>query len=287
MATTTSKQMVWHSVKTILGIKNEIASVLNGANYEPDLSATLNAKYNLFPTTKPSTDAAGNVTVPKLGWFGIGINGHYNVTDDNISQARVPKMTNMDIYEPIPFVCVPLDEDLPDYRVKYRMRVIRNVGSIQYVMYYLKPIQLVDSVVQIVRIDPNTQREIAYELDTANLHPIPPVPQTSGVIEGTSAEIQVSQKFMLPISGSEVCDPVSVLYEGDLRRARLSEYGLYTGQEQTMVGYDANGVSFNYNEVICCHLAVHTTTLGMDGSNASNVLDRVVTMTGGNVATLD
>lgn len=280
MATTASKQLVWHSVKTVIGIKNEIAAVLNNSTYSADLETTLNSKYNVFPREKPTS-------VPRLGWFGIGINGHYNVNDENVSQARIPAMTNMDLYSPIPFIAVPLDEDKPDYRTRYRMRTVRNVNGISYVMYYLKPISLVDSAVRIVRIDPITQKEIEYELDTSNLNPIPPIPQTSGIIEGTSAEIQVSQKFMLPIKGSEVCDPVGVLYEGDLRRARLSEYGLYTGEERVLTGYTANNVAFQYNEVVCAQLAVHTTTIGMDGTNSSSVLDRVVTMTGGNVATLD
>lgn len=278
--TTTSKQLVWHSVKTILGIKNEISAILNGSSYSPDLDTTLNSKYNNYPNMSPSS-------VPKLGWFGIGINGHYNVTDTNVSQARIPSMTNMDLYEPIPFVCVPLDEDKADYRVKYRMRHIRTIGSIKYVEYYLKPLQLVDSTIRIVRIDPNTQKEVEYELDSSNLYPVPPIPQTSGVIEGTSAEIQVSQKFMLPISGSEVCDPVSVIYDGDIRRARLSEYGLYTGEEAVVTGYDSSNIAFQYTEVICAQLAVHTTTIGMDGTNPSSVLDRIVTISGGNVAVLD
>lgn len=280
MATTNSKQMVWHSTKTIIGIKNEIASNLAFGDYVPDLSTTLNSKYNTFPNERPTI-------VPKIGWFGIGINGHYNVNDMNASQARIASMTNMDLYTPIPFICVPLDEEKDEYRTKYRMRVVQNIGSIQFVMYYLKPIELIDSNVRIVRIDPNNQREYIYELDSANLHPTPPEPQTTGLIEGVSAEIQVSQRFLLPIRGYEVSQPVSVLYDGDLRLARLSEYGLYTGQEMQKTGYDANSLPFQYTEVICAQLAVHTTTIGMDGSNESNVLDRVVTMTGGNVATLD
>lgn len=286
MATTNSKQMVWHSTKTIIGIKNEIAANLAFGNYEADLNTTLNAKYNIFPNEKP-TDNEGNIIVPKLGWFGIGINGHYNVNDLNASQARIASMTNMDLYTPIPFVCVPIEADELSYRTKYRMRVIQNIGGIQYVMYYLKPIQMVDSSVRIVRVDPNNQKEYVYELNTSNLHPIPPTPQTTGTIEGTSAEIQVSQKFLLPIKGEEVCNPVNVLYDGDLRLARLSEYGLYTGIEKVVTGYDASSSAFNYTEVICAQLSVHTTTIGMDGSNPSNVLDRVVTITGGNVATLD
>ena len=280
MATTNSKQMVWHSTKTIIGIKNEIAANLAFGTYEADLSTTLNAKYNTFPNEKPKS-------VPKLGWFGIGINGHYNVNDLNASQARIASMTNMDLYTPIPFVCLPLDEDKAEFRTKYRMRVVQNIGNIQYVMYYLKPIEMIDSSVRIVRVDPNNQREYLYELDTSNLHPTPPQPQTTGTIEGTSAEIQVSQKFLLPIKGYEVCDPVSRLYDGDLRLARLSEYGLYTGEERRLTGYTAESTAFEYMEVICAQLAVHTTTIGMDGSNSSNILDRVVTMTGGNVATLD
>lgn len=267
--------------RTAIGVKNYMAAILNNSNYTADLTLTLNSFYGVKANEAPEPN-----TVPKLGWFGIGINGHYNINDENKTVARPVKSDNLNLYEPIPFVCVPIDEDKVDYRLKYRMRRIFSIGAVQYVAYYLKPIELIDASVSIVRIDPNTQKEIAYELNPDNLRPTPPLPQTTGTITGTNTDIQVKQRFLLPISGSEIANPVSVLYNGDMAKARLSEYGLFTGQEKTVTGYDSNNIAFQYNEVICAQLSYHTCTDGMSGSDPSSVLNRTITMSGGNLLTL-
>lgn len=279
MATTKAKRVVSHTVKTILGMKNELSALLP-SSYTPDLTCTLNAKYRVFNTEAP-------VNVPILRYFGIGINGHYNVTDTNLSEARIPEMTNMDLYSPIPFICIPLTEDKEAYYKYYRMRVIENINSIPYVKYYLKPIQLQDTSVRIYRTDPVSKQEIVYELNPTNLHPVPKVPNTSGVISGTSTEINVAQRFLLPISGKEVSDVVNVIYDGDLRYAKLSEYGIYCGEERRVEGYDANNQVFTYTEAICAQLATHTCTIGTEATHPSAVLDRLISVSGGNVAMLD
>lgn len=267
--------------RTAIGLENHVNAILKGSTYVPKLNCTLNALYNVVANEAPT---AG--TVPKLGWFGIGINGHENINDNNSTAARAVLADSLNIYRHIPFVLVPLNEDKQEYRLKYRMRALTTINSISYVAYYLKPFVLIDASVKIVRIDPNTQKEIVYELNPDNLRPTPPSPQTSNTI-GSSTEIQVSQQFSLPISGSEVAGPVSVLYDGDLTVARLSEYGLYTGEEKIVTGYDSNNVAFQYPEVVCAQLSWHTCTSGTDASQASSVLNRVITMSGGSLLTMD
>lgn len=265
--------------RTAIGLENHMCAIINNSVYIPKLNTTLNALYDVCASESPKN-------VPKLGWFGIGINGHKNIDDENTTAARTIKADNLNIYEQIPFVLVPLDEDKNDYRLKYRMRRLFSIGSVMYVAYYLKPFELVDTSVRIVRIDPNTNKEVVYELNPDNLRPVPPNPETTGTI-GSSSEIQVNQRFLLPISGSEVAGPVATLYNGNLAKARLSEYGLYTGEEKVVTGYDYNNVPFQYTEVVCAQLSYHTCTSGMDASQSSSVLNRLITMSGGNLLTMD
>lgn len=267
--------------RTAIGLDNHVNAILHGSTYIPKLNCTLNSLYDVSAGEAPT---AG--TVPKVGWFGIGINGHQNITDKNSTAARPVKADNLNLYTHIPFVLVPLNEDKQEYRLKYRMRAIVNINSTMHVAYYLKPFELYDASVRIVRIDPNTQKEIVYELNPDNLRPVAPSPQTSDVV-GATTEIQVYQRFTLPISGSEVAYPVAALYDGDLTMARLSEYGLYTGEEKVVTGYDSNNTAFQYTEVICAQLAWHTCTSGTDASQASSVLNRMITMSGGNLLTMD
>lgn len=265
--------------RTAIGVQNHMAAILHGSTYTPNLAYSINSLYSVHQTESPAY-------VPTIGWFGIGINGHFNIDDMNKTVARPVSPENMNLYTPIPFVCVPLDEDSEEYRIKYRMRRVQALNGIMHVQYYLKSIQLIDSSVRIVRIDPSTNKEIDYELNPSNLTPTPPTPQTTGTISGALSEIQVSQRFLMPISGSEVVNPVSTMYNGDITMARLSEYGLFTGEERVVTGYDSKNTAFQYKEIICAQLSYHTTTSGMDASDPSSVLDKEITMSGGNMLTM-
>lgn len=263
------------SVPTIFGMINQFQGLVD-IPYVNRLDTTLNSKYNVYGSEPPTS-------IPQMKYFGIGIKGFYNVDDNILSQPYSPNAGELDLYQPIPFRCVPIDEDLSaTERAKYRMRVKINVNDVEYWAYYLKVVEITSSAVQVKKITTDNQEE-DYVIDTANLNPVPSKTSTTGVVEGTSGEISVSVSCNCRITGAEVLEAIGVLFEGDTRYAKISEYGIYTGIDKVVSGYDHNDIAFNYTESIYTQLAHKTCTNGDDFSNISTDKTRGVVFENGNV----
>lgn len=259
----TSKKLPELTVKTAIGELNSIEAVLPG-EYPILAGTTLNTKYNVFPNMVDVITKA-----PSLMYFGIGINGFYNTGDRIQGQPYQPKANELDLYEPIPFRCVPVDEDLTTAeRNLYRMRVQKQIRGNNYWCYYLKRLEVVDNSASIVRVDPTTGLEAPYEFSSDYLYPKPVIPEDSGTQEGTLTEIVVTKKVRAAITGNEIYEVINTLYEGDLTMANISEWGLYSGLDQQVAGYDYAGVSFQYTEAIYAQMCYKLCNTG-DGIHSA------------------
>lgn len=257
--TTATFTPLYRITKTILGVTNDLESTLPTTPLY-DINSTLNAKYQVLPKQVP-----GSGQHPTIKYFGIGINGARNVDGTNLSEPQEVSSLNMDIYQPIPFRCVTLDNDLSaTERQQYRMRVVITQSSQQYVCYYLKVITIDDQQVQYTRLDPTTGNEVSYALDYENLTPTPPATSVDGSSNSISSEVDVLVSTNFPLAGTEVLEAVQVLYSGDLRRARITEIGIYTGTDYTTTANDVNNNPFSYTESIMTQLSMHYTFNGVD-----------------------
>jgi len=253
--TTTSITPISQIGKTILGITRELYAY-SGLNPVYDLASSLNAKYQIGQTLAPTA-------LPAIGYFGIGIGGCYNVDSGNLSQPYPVLTTNMDLYTPIPFRCVPIEQDLtPLERASYRMRVQKTINGSAYFLYYLKTITYNQTTVQLTETNPVTALQSPYTLDYTNLNPTQPTVSTSGTITSTATEVNASVTSTLLLTGAEVTEVINVLYAGDLRYAKISEIGLYSGQDQSFT----NG-SVTYTEAMLAQLNMQYTALGDNYSN--------------------
>lgn len=263
------------SVSTILGMLNQTQSLLD-IPYQNNLPTTLNAKYSVLGSVAPPY-------VPNLQYYGIGICGYQNLDDQQYARPFTPKATNMDLYGPIPFRCVPLaNESLYDFS-NYRLRRELIVGATQYVAYYLKKLVFDPQTVQIIHKDA-AGYETAYTLDPSSfLTPIPPTISGSGEIDTNVNRVIVRATAKCEITGAEVNEVIAVLYGGDPRYARISELGFYTGCE---VAVDSNR---NYlpgtqpggsvkAEAAYVQLAKHRTSLGTDMSDVDSVMLPYITL---------
>ena len=80
------------------------------------------------------------------------------------------------------------------------------------------------------------------------------------------------------MTGAEVTEAINVLYNGDLRYAKVSELGLFSGEDQTVTGADGNNVAMTYTEAVFVQLALHYCYLGTDLSNAAATEDFALTL---------
>ena len=267
-----NEDLVSYTTVSITAAKLEMAQKLP-VTFNPDMLTTLNAKYNVLPTVSPTV-------IPKIRYFGIGTMGKYNADDMNGSSAYKPKMAEMDLYNPIPFRVVPVDEDLSaQERVKYRMRTRKTIKGSEYFCYWLKLIEFPTGI-ELVRINPKTHEEEPYELDPTNLNPTPSKPSASGTTEGTVQEIKAQVKGLVTITGAEVVEAVKVFY-GDLRYAVVSELALYSGEDKDVTGTTEAGTSFAYVESIYTQLQVKQTNLGIPMTNTESVDRRNVIFSSG------
>lgn len=273
-----SSKIVAHTTKTLLSMKSGLVSRLP-VTFKPDMDCTLNTKYNVYQAGRPADG------VPKIQYFGIGIGGKYNVTDTNLSEAFKPKMLDMDLYTPIPFRCLPEDEDsllTAAERAKYRMRVLRTINGNKYYCYYLKMLEFTDEV-YFIYTDPTTQEESLYTLDATNLRPVGKKPTTSGLVDATISDVTACAIAKATITGEEVVEAINALFAGDMRYATVSELGIYSGEDKLVEAFNYQGVKFTHMESMFTVMETKNTWNGTDMSHPSAVDTRRVLFTEGSV----
>lgn len=264
-------QSTVRNTNTIAGMINALMPRLNSP-FNPRLPYTINAKRNVYPNTTPTK-------YPSLKYFGIGINGFYNINDTNKSVPYNPRETNMDLFQPIPFRIVPIDQDLsPAERAQYRMRTIEEPEPGQFfAAYWLKVIDFPDNEVQIKTIDLNTSEVNDFEFDDSNLTPTPIKDTGVDILTSVDTKVVVSSGGRCTITGAEVAEAINILHNGDNLLARISEFGFYTGQDKTdAIAQDANGDDFTYTEAIHVELATHRTSTGHDLSDFNTTITEEV-----------
>lgn len=258
-----------NNVNTILGLENQLRAQMN-AGFTSRLDTTINTKRNVQALILPDNN-------PTLKYFGIGINGYYNVNDSTLSQPYLASVENMDLYQPIPFRCVPVAQDLdPTTMLNYRMRTRETFDNEDYFCYWLKMITFPDNAIDITQVNLLNNQETPYVFDPANLSPTP-IP-TNGIdtIDDATAKIIVSMDGLVQVTGVEIAEAIEIIHGGDYRLARISEFGFYTGEDQSVTAQDANSIDFTMTESIYTQLATHRTTTGVDMSDPASVLEESV-----------
>ena len=231
---------------TIIGVLNQFQSFVN-LRYSAMPSTTLNAKYGL--TSINGVDLTMAAFTPTLKYFGIGTKGFQNM---NLQQSAVPFPGDarcMDLYSPIPFRCVPVENDLTlAERRKYRLRVEETIGGVTYAKYYLKMIDF-SGAIQIVKKDADGT-EKAFDLNPTWLNPnVPDLSQLGGNINTNVNRIIVRATGDCIVTHDEIMEAVSVLYNNDLDYARISEIGYYTGYDVSFSTTNADQHEFEPQEV--------------------------------------
>lgn len=258
-----------NNVNTILGLENQLRAQMN-AGFVDRLDTTINAKRNVQPLVLPENN-------PTLKYFGIGINGYYNVNDSTLSQPYLASVENMDLYTPLPFRCVPVDADLDETtRLNYRMRTRETYDGDDYFCYWLKMITFPDTAIDVTQVNLLNNSETPYVFDPANLSPTPIATNGVDTVDDATAKVIVAMDGIVQVTGEEIQEAIEVIHGGDYRLARISEFGFYTGEDQTVSTLDAVGASFDMIEAIYAQLATHRTTTGVDMSDPASVLEESV-----------
>lgn len=237
------------NVTTLLAIENQLAAALGvDMIYRP--GTTINTKRGILADIVPEV-------VPRVRYFGIGIKGYANITSqNNIAQPFVPSATNCDLFEPIPFRCVttPLTGD---EAAQYVMRDTTTINGIKYFRYWLKKIEFESSTVRLTKVENRIESE--FTLDSSNLYPVP-VDLMPSDLAAVQSRITASVSGVCRVTGKEVIEVINAMYGGDMRRARISEIGTYSGIPYNVAATD-DGLPAA-EEAIYVQLATHKCTTG-------------------------
>lgn len=247
-----------NSVTTLLAIENQLTAAL-GIDMTLRKATTINTKFGVLQDVVPSV-------VPRIRYFGIGIGGYANLTsENNIAQPFMPKPTEIDLYKQIPFRCVedPLDEETAK---KYVIRTYTQLNNgKKYYCYWLKKIEFESSVVRLTKIQNEIEQE--YTMDDVTFDPKPTDLYPTDVSRAND-RVTASVTGICRITGEEVVEVINAMYGGDMRLARISEIGTYSGipyqvKEDPITGLPAA------EEAIYVQMATHKCTTGQQLSDPS------------------
>lgn len=252
-----------HVCTTELGRINQLSASVATKFLQLD-DTTLNAKYGIKRDFQIKT-------YPRIRYFGIGIRGCACISSESgIMQPYVPSPSNMDLYQPIPFRCIPVTEAGSVDLSKYRMLVVTEINGTKYLQCWLKLLEFETDTPKLTSV--TNGKEQSWTMDTSNLYPTPVALNPTDVSSSIGTRTEVSVTAIRRVTGAEVCEVMNVMYGGDLRKARISEFGLYSGVETTNALSDINAGN-QFAEAGYVQLASHMCTVGHDLSDEKSVLE--------------
>ena len=249
-----------HTTATILAIRNQISANF-GVGFQFDPSTTINYKRGVLSDAKINT-------FPKVRYFGIGIKGYANLTtENNIAQPYKPSMEDCDLYEPIPFRCVTTPLEGVE-AAQYRMRTTATINGVKYYQYWLKMIDFETAVPTLTLIHDGSQQ--SYTVNSSNLYPTP-TDLTATDYSRVQDRIVASVTGRCKVTAAEVMEVINAMYGGDMRRARISEFGTYSGVEYDAKADECPGFPAG-KEALYVQLCTHKCTLGQTLSKPESYL---------------
>lgn len=242
----TSIKPLQSAKETILGLTVALEQRF-GCVPRNDISTTLNTKFGVYPNRLP-------VNPLYTKYFCYGIGGRLNDAG-NLTSAQPVLGTNMAPYQMRPFRAVPLESALnEETRANYALRQVRDINGVPHELWYLKKIEFPQTQVAYTRTDPISGTVETFDIDYANLSPTPPVSDDNGVITDVADSVSVTVPGILTLTGEEIMEAISVLDNGDMRNAVISEVGFVSASTEMVTTADINGSPFSYEEAILAQM---------------------------------
>lgn len=215
-------------------------------------NSTLNEKFNIHTNI-----AIADSDRPAMLYVGIGNGGHRMVVGSNgIGKPEIIQHTprHAALYNQLPFVLrLPSEDLIPTERAKYRLRRLETHDGTTYVAYYLKKLDMTNTVPQLElrTVTNGVTNSTVFSPTIADLNPTPPAINPGGVLTTTGDYIAATGKVPFTMVANEVAEFLNVanIIYGDEGYAMISEIALCSGVDRTVVG-DFNGSSSGYIDSI-------------------------------------
>lgn len=240
-----------NTVRTVHGAALQTSQLL-GLPIAIRENTTLNQKFNInkdLPVASSDNVAMRYVT--------IGNGGHKMVVGTNnipYPQAIHHVSRHAALYNHLPFVLRrPADDLTPAERQNYRLRRLETHDGVVYIAYYLKVLDLSETLTQLElrHVENNATTSTEFQSNLSDLSPEPPAIAPNGVLTTTGDYIAATAKvpfILIENDVDELLNVANIIY-GDPNYAIISEIGLCSGADRTVVG-DFNGMSTSYMDAI-------------------------------------
>ena len=194
-----------------------------------------------------------------IGYVVIGNGGHVaslSSNDTTYMDFNIHQGTDAAPFKLLPFVCRPIDSDLPDAeRANYRLRKVLEIDSELYVAYYAKRLDFSNSEVNMVYAT-TVNGETTYTPFNPTVNNLRPEPVAPGLEnDGTKTFAAVSTIFRFTetdiINLTEAC---LNLY-GSANEAIISEIAFCSGVDKPIVrSYPSSGSSTSDSAIVSRNL---------------------------------
>lgn len=238
-------------IRTVLGASLQTSQLL-GKSISIKPNSTLNQKL----TIQENTSFAEEDRV-SMKYVAIGNGGHRMVVGTgNITRPEPIQHSPRDcaLYNQLPFVLRLPSADLPvTERAKYRLRKLVTHDGQAYVAYYLKVLDLSETLPQLElrTVMDGVTTSTPYAPTLSDLNPTPPAITTGQVLTTTGDYIAATAKVPFVMSAFDIQELLNVcnIIYGDDNYAMISEIALCSGADRAVTG-DFNGTSIGYTEAI-------------------------------------
>ena len=214
--------------------------------------STLNEKLNIH-----NDIVLSDTDMPSVKYVTIGNGGHKMVMGtNNISKPEPIQHTprHCGLYNHLPFVLrLPNNDLTPSQRLNYRLRRIETHDNISYVAYYLKLLDLSETVPQLElrSVTDGVITSTTFSPSIADLNPTPPPLNPGGIITTTGDYVAATAKVPFSMNSDDIAEFLNVanIIYGDVNYAMISEIGLCSGIDKVVTG-NFNGLDSSYTDAI-------------------------------------
>lgn len=241
-----------NNVRTIYGAYLQSCQFLNMPVALAE-NSTLNEKFNLHRGV-----ILAETDIPRVSYMAIGNGGHKAyVGADGITQlAAIPHLPrHAALYHHVPFVLRTPDHDLTAAeRLNYRLRVIESHHGVMYIAYYLKKLELDETVPQMTYMSENSGSitSLPFVPTIADLNPTAPPLSTTGVLSTTGDYLSVTAQVRFTMTEpdmQELTKVAAILYNDSNAGMIISELAVCSGIDRAVPG-NFNGTTVNYTDAV-------------------------------------
>ena len=200
-------------------------------------------------------DSVNDSALINIGYVVIGNGGHVaslSPNDVTYMDFNIHQSTDAAPFKLMPFVCRPIDADLPDSeRADYRLRKVLEIDGELYVAYYAKRLDFSNAAVEMV-ISTTISGKTTYRPFVPTISNLRPTPVAPGLEnDGTKTYSSARSIFSFTEQDIMYLTEACINLYGSANEAIISEIGFCSGADKTIMrSYTHGGTTTSSTDIV-------------------------------------